>query len=75
MRTKIYIQLLGEGTKVYRPVPSLKLGDKLYKIEGFDIYDPDDEIWEFAPGSIVIIEEQKHNRETILVAVQKVSNE
>ncbi len=70
MTEKIYIQLLGEGTIVYRPVPALKIEDNVYKIEGYNIYDPDDEEWEFLPGTFVIVEERTLEEDIVLVAVK-----
>ena len=64
----IYIRLLNEGTEVYRPVPSLQQGDNIYKVFGNDIYDPNDETWEFLPGSVVICEQRQLSGEICLVA-------
>ena len=70
MTEKIYIQLLGEGTIVYRPVPALKMEHNIYKIEGYDIHDPEDEEWEFIPGTVVIVKERTLEEEIVLVAVK-----
>ena len=75
MEKKIYIQLLGEGTVVYRPVPAFKLGDNVYRVEGSEIYDPDDEEWEFLPGTVVIVEDRELEGEKVLVAVKNKKNE
>ena len=64
----IYIQLLEEGTKVYRPVLSRKIKNNLYEVGGFEIYDPEDEVWEFTPGSYVLVEEQNLDGENVLCA-------
>lgn len=72
MEKYIYVQLLGEGTKVYRPVRASVISDKFYEIEGFDTYDPEDEIWEFTPGTRVVVEEQNLNGKMVLVAVKKI---
>ncbi len=69
---KIYIQLLNEGTKVYRPVPAIMIENCIYKVKGEDIYDPDTEEWEFLPGTIVIVEEQFLSEEYVLVAIKEV---
>ena len=71
MKKNIYIQLLEEGTKVYRPVPAIKLSDKVYKLEGWEIYNPSDEKWEFKPGTYVLVEEKKLDTGFFLVAIQK----
>ncbi len=67
----IYTRLLGEGTDVYRPVPSLIIKDNVHKITGYDIFDPDDEEWEFPPGTIVLVENREIGGEELLVAVKR----
>jgi hypothetical protein len=49
----IYIPLLNEGTSVVRPTQAVKLGEKLYRVLPTKDYDPNDEEWEFPPGSVV----------------------
>lgn len=39
----IYVQLLDEGTRVYRPVPAIKIRDDIYELKGAEIYDTTDE--------------------------------
>jgi hypothetical protein len=46
----IHIPLLGEGTKVWRPVQAERLAPDLYLVRGPV---PDDEEWAFPPGSVV----------------------
>ena len=46
----IYVQLLNEGTDVWRPVEATQLSDNTYSIEGTV---PGGEEWAFAPGSVV----------------------
>ena len=70
MEKKIYIQLLGEGTIVYRPVPACQIADNLYEVGGFEIHDPENEVWEFTPGTYVFVEEQYLDGESVLVAIQ-----
>lgn len=48
--TTIYMQLLDEGTDVWRPVEATQVADENYRIEG-EV--PEEEVWEFAPGSAV----------------------
>ena len=57
MERNIYIQLLEEGTKVYRPVPALEIENNIYEVRGFEIYNPEDEVWEFPAGTYVLVEE------------------
>jgi hypothetical protein len=71
MERNIYIQLLEEHTKVYRPVPAVAIKDNVYKVGGVEIYDPEDEIWEFPPGTCVLVEEQILDGENVLVAIKK----
>lgn len=47
MDKKIYVQLLNEGTKVYRPIQAFEIETNVYKIVDNQIYDSDDEHWEF----------------------------
>jgi len=49
----IYIRLLGEGTDVFRPTQAEELTAGRFKLLPTPDYDPDDERWEFIPGSIV----------------------
>ncbi len=75
MKKNIYIQLLNEGTEVYRPVPAIKIKNNIYKLQGFDIYNPEDEIWEFSPGTYVQVEKRNLDGENVLIAIQKLSLE
>ncbi len=75
MKKNIYIQLLNEGTEVYRPVPAIKIKNNIYKLQGFDIYNPKDEIWEFSPGTYVQVEKRNLDGENVLIAIQKLSLE
>ncbi len=52
-KVKIYVRLLNEGTDVSRPTEALNLGGGLFKILPTEHYDPEDERWEFPPGSVV----------------------
>jgi hypothetical protein len=67
----IYVKLLDEGVMVYRPVPAIKKENNIYEIQGYDIYDVEDEIWEFPPGNCVLVEQQILNGEKVLVAISK----
>lgn len=73
MEKIIYIQLLDEWTKVYRPVPACEVQSNIYEVGGFEIYDPEDEIWEFPPGTYLVVEEQNLNDEIVFVAIQEQS--
>lgn len=67
----VYVQLLNEGTKVYRPVSAVKIDDNVFELGGFEIHDPADEDWEFLPGSCVIVEEKELSGRKVLVAVKE----
>lgn len=71
MEKKIYIQLLEEGTKVYKPVPAIEIENNIYEVQGFEIYDPEDEVWEFLPGTNVLVEEQNFDGTNVLVAIKE----
>jgi len=69
MESTVYVRLLGEGVHVYRPVPASPIASNIYAIGGYDIYDPEDEEWEFPPGTHVVVEEQILEGEPVLVAI------
>jgi len=71
MNKNIYIQLLGEGTKVYRPVQAILLEKNIYKILNHN-YDPEDEEWEFVPDTKVLVEKKELEGKLVLVAVKKI---
>ena len=52
-RIQIYVRLLNEGTEVSRPTEAVSCGGGLYRLLPTAGYDPDDEEWEFFPGSVV----------------------
>ena len=68
--TKIYIRLLDEGTEVFRPTSAEPMGSALFKVLPTSNYDPQDEKWEFVPGSLVKCERRKLEGEDALVAVE-----
>ena len=53
----IYVALLNEGVEVWRPVRAERVGEDSYVLLGpapdGAVYDPDDEEWEFKPGTVV----------------------
>jgi hypothetical protein len=71
MKRIIYIQLLNEGSVAYRPVSAYLIGENIYKIDGSECYDPNDEGWEFPPNTYVIVEERKLSGEDVLVAIKE----
>ena len=49
----IYIRLLEEATDIWRATEAEALGDGRYRVLRPDDYDPEDEAWEFVPGTTV----------------------
>jgi len=47
------VKLLEERVDVWRPVPAIRLPDGTFQLRRPDWYDPEDEVWEFAPGARV----------------------
>lgn len=66
----IYIRLLDEGTEVFRPTFAEPAGSALFKVRPTSNYDPQDEKWEFVPGSVVECEKRELEGEEVLVAVK-----
>lgn len=66
----VYVQLLDEGTVVYRPAPAEFLEWNLVKLSIHEAYDPEDEEWEFKPGILVRVESKALQEGTVLVAVE-----
>jgi hypothetical protein len=64
----IYIPLLDEGTPVVRPTQGVLLGNDLFRVLPTPSYNPDDEHWEFPPGSVVRCVTEKKDGEEIVVA-------
>lgn len=75
MKKIIYIQLLNEGSVAYRPVSAYEIGNNIFKVDGSDIYDPDDEEWEFPPETYVLVEEQIKDGKNVLIAIKEQSPE
>src|SRR5712692_2424623 len=69
----IYIPLLDEGTPVIRPTRAQSLGGDVYRVLATPDYDPEDERWQFPPGSVVRCIVEKRDGREILVARNLVS--
>jgi hypothetical protein len=69
----IYIQLLDEGTIVYRPTLGEMLKENIFKVLPTEHYDPSDEVWEFPPGTLVRCEYKNLSHGKVLVAKEAVS--
>ena len=66
---EIHIRLLDEGTECSRPTQALDLGHGLLKVLPTSNYDPEDEVWEFPPDSIVRSEVRRSGDKKFLLAV------
>ena len=66
---EIYVRLLEEGTNCSRPTQGVVLGNGLLKLLPTANYDPNDERWEFLPGSIVRAKEVRDVDGIFLLAV------
>jgi hypothetical protein len=64
---EVWVTVLDEGTDTIRFTDAIDMGDGLYKLLAVN-YDPDDEKWEFLPGSVVKIKPAKdfHGRDVLL---------
>lgn len=68
----VYVNLLGEGTPVVRPVVARQISQSTYELQAPDDYDPEDEEWEFPPFSTVVCEQHIRDGEQVLIAVSQV---
>ena len=66
----VYVALLDEGLDVYRPVLAEKIADDTFVLTKPADYDPDDERWEFPPGSKVKCEKRMTNEGEITLAIR-----
>ena len=69
-KVEIYVRLLEEGTNVCRPTQALDLGNGLFKMQATSDYDPNNETWEFIPGSEVRGEVRSSESGSYLLAVK-----
>lgn len=69
----IYIPLLNEGTKVYRPTFGELVEEGLFRVLPAENYDPLDESWAYIPGTIVKCENKTFDGKTVLIASQEIS--
>lgn len=68
----VYVRLPEEGNSA-RPTQAVSLGKNLFKLLPTPNYDPEDEVWEFKPGTIVNCKETQGNTGKILLAVENAS--
>ncbi len=67
----VFVQLLDEGTVVFRPVPAIRQEDGTYILSKTADYDPEFESWQFVPGSRVVCELGNAFDQTALIAVSQ----
>ncbi len=65
---EIYVNLLNEGTPCSRPTQALTLGNGLFELLPAEGYDPENEEWEFRPGTIVRGKEERRDGKAYLLA-------
>jgi hypothetical protein len=66
--TTVHVQLLGEGTPVWRPVDAAAFGPSIFRLSGPQ---PANEEWQFQPGQLVECQEHTFADGTMgLVAVR-----
>ena len=66
---EIFVRLLDEGTECRRPTRGVSVGGGLFRLLPTSSYDPDDEHWEFPPGTIVRVKEIRSADSVYLLAV------
>jgi hypothetical protein len=65
----IYVKLLHEGVDAWRPVQAINEGNNTFVIlPNADIYNPNDEEWQFSPGQTVKVRQEQHSDGTVWVA-------
>jgi len=64
----LFVELLDEGTACLRPTQGIPLGENTYRLLPTADYDPEDEHWQFLPGSIVKCRTEVWSGEDVLVA-------
>jgi len=54
MTEQVYLQLIDEGTEVWRPVPAWRIDERRLILLRTADYDAGVETWAFAPGTVVV---------------------
>lgn len=68
---EIYINLYEDDAA--RPTQAIPLENNRYKVLPTADYDPEDEVWEFIPGSIVRCETRDFRGRKYLLAVESIN--
>jgi hypothetical protein len=63
----VYVQLLNEGTIVYRPTTAISMGPNVVKLLEPSDFDSDEE-WEFPVGAVVTVSKMHLSGAEVLVA-------
>ena len=69
LRIEVHVRLLNEGTPCIRPTQGAVVAPGVVRLLATAEYDPDDEEWEFALGTLVTVELQTWSGGECLVAV------
>ena len=69
-KIRMFVRLLDEGTDVSRPTEAIQTESGLFRILEMEGYDPQTEIWEFPPGSLVRGETRRDDSGEYLLAVK-----
>ena len=68
---EVYVELLEEGTPTILGTEAVDFGNGTAKLLPTENYNPESEIWEFVPGTIVKFKEVNNGGEKILFAYEK----
>jgi hypothetical protein len=68
----VFVELLDEGTVCLRPTQGIPLGECTYRLLPTANYDPDDERWQFPPGSVVKCRTEVWSGKEVLVARERI---
>ena len=64
-----YVELLDEAIDTWRPVQAEGVGNGIFRLLPTPNYDPEDEKWEFPPGSLVRLVKKELSDGSVLVAI------
>jgi hypothetical protein len=67
---EIHVRLMQEVTDCSRPTQAQDLGNGLFKVLPTPNHDPEDEVWEFPPESIVRAEVRRSDGAEFLLAIK-----
>lgn len=66
---QIHVRLIDEPVEVWRPTLAELVREGVFRVLPTSDYDPNDEEWEFVPGTLVSIQERVDEEGSHLVAV------